>query len=153
MIDGEGGVLIMDFGIARSTSGGTAAGMTASGVIVGTVEYMAPEQAKGERVDARADIYSFGLILNDILLGRRQSNSTGVAELMARMQAPLASLRSIDATIPEWLDAVVNKCIQPDPANRYQSMSEVLADLEAKTGKPVTVSASTASPAASRPRC
>jgi serine/threonine protein kinase/tetratricopeptide (TPR) repeat protein len=137
MIDGQGGVLIMDFGIARSTSGGTAAGMTASGVIVGTVEYMAPEQAKGERVDARADIYSFGLILNDILLGRRQSTSTGVAELMARMQAPLASLRSIDATIPEWLDAVVNKCIQPDPANRYQNMSEVLADLEAKSGSPV----------------
>ena len=154
MIDGEGGVLIMDFGIARSTSGGTAAGMTASGVIVGTVEYMAPEQAKGERVDARADIYSFGLILNDILLGRRQSTSTGVAELMARMQAPLASLRSIDATIPEWLDAVVNKCIQPDPAKRYQSMSEVLADLEAKSGSPVTVSTRTATTAAgSRTRC
>jgi eukaryotic-like serine/threonine-protein kinase len=145
MIDGAGSVLIMDFGIARSTSSGTAAGMTASGVIVGTVEYMAPEQAKGERVDARADIYSFGLILNDILLGRRQSTSTGVAELMARMQAPLASLRSIDATIPEWLDAVVNKCIQPDPANRYQSMSEVLEDLEAKSGRPVTVSTRTAS--------
>jgi eukaryotic-like serine/threonine-protein kinase len=73
MIDGEGGVLIMDFGIARSTSVGTAAGMTASGVIVGTVEYMAPEQAKGERIDARADIYSFGLVLNDILLGRRRA--------------------------------------------------------------------------------
>ena len=145
MIDGEGSVLIMDFGIARSTQAGTAFGMTASGVVVGTVEYMAPEQAKGERVDARADIYSFGLILNDILLGRRQSTNSGVAELMARMQAPLASLRSIDATIPEWLDAVVNKCIQPDPANRYQSMTEVLADLEAKSGRPVTVSTPTVS--------
>ena len=133
MIDADGGVLIMDFGIARSTSGSTAFGMTASGVIVGTVEYMAPEQAKGERVDARADIYSFGLILNDILLGRRQSTNTGVAELMARMTQPLASLRSIDATIPEWLDGVVNKCIQPDPAERYQSMTEVLEDLEAKS--------------------
>src|SRR5262245_59227458 len=151
MIDGEGSVLIMDFGIARSTSGGTAFGMTASGVIVGTVEYMAPEQAKGERVDARADIYSFGLILNDILLGRRQSTNSGVAELMARMAAPLASLRSIDATIPAWLEGVVNKCIHPDPANRYQSMSEVLADLEAKSGRPVTVSTRTATrPPASR---
>src|SRR5262245_13943613 len=145
MIDGEGSVLIMDFGIARSTSGGTAFGMTASGVIVGTVEYMAPEQAKGERVDARADIYSFGLILNDILLGRRQSTNSGVAELMARMAAPLASLRSIDATIPEWLAGVVNTCIQPDPANRYQSMREVLADLEAQSGRLVTVSTRTAS--------
>src|SRR5437867_5772841 len=139
MIDGDGGVLIMDFGIARSTSGATAFGMTASGVIVGTVEYMAPEQAKGERVDARADIYSFGLILNDILLGRRRSASTGVAELMARMQQPLASLRSIDATIPEWLDKIVNKCIQPDPADRYQSMTEVLEDLEAKSGRAATI--------------
>src|SRR4029077_1476007 len=84
-------------------------------------------------------------------LGRRQSTSNGVAELMARMQAPLASLRTIDATIPEWLDAVVNKCIQPDPANRYQNMSEVLADLEAKSGSPVTVSTRTATtPAGSR---
>jgi tetratricopeptide (TPR) repeat protein len=148
MIDGEGSVLIMDFGIARSTSGATAFGMTATGVIVGTVEYMAPEQAKGERVDARADIYSFGLILNDILLGRRQSTATGVAELMARMQKPLASLRSIDATIPEWLDAVVNKCIQPDPAERYQSMTEVLEDLEAKTGKPGTAGVKTVGRAA-----
>jgi eukaryotic-like serine/threonine-protein kinase len=145
MIDGEGGVLIMDFGIARSTSGATAFGMTASGVIVGTVEYMAPEQAKGERVDARADIYSFGLILNDILLGRRQSTSTGVAELMTRMQQPLPSLRSMDATIPAWLDAIVHKCIQPDPAERYQSMTEVLEDLEAKSGRPVTVTTRTIS--------
>src|SRR5258706_12489739 len=148
MIDGEGGVLIMDFGIARSTSSSTAFGMTASGVIVGTVEYMAPEQAKGERVDARADIYSFGLILNDILLGRRQSTATGVAALIARMHAPLASLRSIDATIPEWLDALVTKCIQPDPAERYQSMTEVLEDLEAKTGKPGTAGVKTVGRAA-----
>jgi tetratricopeptide (TPR) repeat protein len=131
MIDSEGGVLIMDFGIARSTSGATAFGMTASGVIVGTVDYMAPEQAKGERADARADIYSFGLILNDILLGRRQSSNTGVAALMERIQKPPAALRTIDATIPEWIDALVNKCLQPDPAARYQSMAEVLADLDA----------------------
>ena len=135
MIDGEGGVLIMDFGIARSTSGATAFGMTASGVIVGTVDYMSPEQAKGERADARADIYSFGLILNDILLGRRQSSNTGVAALMERIQKPPASLRSIDATIPEWIDALVTKCLQPDPAARYQSMAEVLADLEARDAR------------------
>ena len=131
MIDADGGVLIMDFGIARSTSGATAFGVTASGVVVGTVEYMAPEQAQGQRVDGRADIYSFGLILNDILLGRRQSNSTGVAELMERIQQPPASLRSIDATIPAALDALVTKCLQPNAAQRYQSMAEVIADLDA----------------------
>ncbi len=130
MIGDDGSVLIMDFGIARSTSGGTFA-MTASGVIVGTVEYMAPEQAKGERVDGRADIYSFGLILNDVLLGRRQSTASGVAELMARMQHPPAPLRSIDATIPSGVEAFVTKCLQPNLADRYQSMNEVLAALAA----------------------
>ena len=130
MIGDDGSVLIMDFGIARSTTGANFA-MTASGVIVGTVEYMAPEQAKGERVDGRADIYSFGLILNDVLLGRRQSTASGVAELMARMQHPPAALRTIDATIPPGVEALVTKCLQPDPADRYQSMTEVVAALAA----------------------
>ena len=89
MIEAEGNALIMDFGIARSTSGVTGPSMTAGGAIVGTIEYMAPEQASGVTVDHRADIYSLGLILNDLLLGRRQGNSsTAVAELMARMQGP-----------------------------------------------------------------
>jgi eukaryotic-like serine/threonine-protein kinase len=130
MIGDDGSVLIMDFGIARSTTGTTFA-MTASGVIVGTVEYMAPEQAKGERVDGRADIYSFGLILNDVLLGRRQSSASGVAELMARMQHPPAPVRTIDATIPPAVEALVTKCLQPDPADRYQNMTEVVAAVAA----------------------
>ena len=117
MVDAEDHALIMDFGIARSTEGATVAAMTAAGAVVGTVEYMAPEQARGIAVDQRADIYSFGLILHDMLLGRRQGGpSTAVAELLARMQQPPASCRSIDPTIPEWLDALVTKCLQPEPA-------------------------------------
>jgi tetratricopeptide (TPR) repeat protein len=129
MVDADGEALIMDFGIARSTEQG--ATMTVGGAIVGTIEYMAPEQAKGESVDQRADVYAFGLMMNDLLLGRRQGGAnTAMASLMARMQAPPPSIRSVDPAMPESLDAIVTKCVQPDPAARYQQMSDLLADLE-----------------------
>ena len=103
MVTADDHALIMDFGIARST-GGTLAGMTATGAVVGTIEYMAPEQARGAEVDQRADIYSFGLILNDMLLGRRQqARGSSVAELIDRMtQAPPASGRSIRRFRSGW---------------------------------------------------
>jgi serine/threonine protein kinase/Tfp pilus assembly protein PilF len=131
MVDAEDGALIMDFGIARSTSS-TGFEMTAAGAVVGTLEYMAPEQARGGAVDQRADVYSFGLILYDMLLGRRHaSGSSAVAELMARMQNTPASIRTVDPALPEWLDVIVTRCLQPDPLVRYQSIADVLADLEA----------------------
>ncbi len=129
MVDADGDALIMDFGIARSTTAGMT--MTAGGAIVGTIEYMAPEQAKGEAVDQRADIYAFGLIINDLLLGRRQgTSSTMMASLMARMQQAPPPIRSVDPAMPAALDALVTRCVQPDPAARYQQMSELLADLD-----------------------
>src|SRR5258708_3652395 len=140
MVDAEGHALIMDFGIARSTTSSSGFTMTVGAAVVGTVEYMAPEQARGEPVDARADIYSFGLILNDMLLGRRNvSGTTGVAELMARMQQAPPSVRSIDPTIPVAVDALVTRCLQPDPAARYQRLADLVVDLEAldKDGHPM----------------
>jgi tetratricopeptide (TPR) repeat protein len=129
MVGSDDEALIMDFGIARSTEAG--ATMTVGGAVIGTIEYMAPEQAKGESVDARADIYAFGLMLNDLLLGRRQGvASTPMASLLARMHAPPPSIRSVDPAIPESLDAIVTKCVQPDPAARYQQTSDLLADLD-----------------------
>ncbi|MFI5177107.1 MAG: tetratricopeptide repeat protein [Vicinamibacterales bacterium] len=129
MIDADDGALIMDFGIARSTTAGMT--MTVGGG-VGTIEYMAPEQARGESVDQRADVYAFGLILNDMLLGRRQTGaSTAVAELMDRIRQAPPAVRSIDPTIPAWLDALVTKCLAPDATARYQSIREVLAELDA----------------------
>jgi serine/threonine protein kinase len=135
MIEAEGNALIMDFGIARSTSGVTGPSMTAGGAIVGTIEYMAPEQATGVPVDHRADIYSLGLILNDLLLGRRQGNSsTAVAELMARIKDPPAPIRIVDPTLPAALEAIVTRCLQPSPAARYQHIGELLLDLGAGEG-------------------
>ena len=130
MVNHEGDALITDFGIARSTEANTGS-MTAGGAIVGTIEYMAPEQARGGPVDRRADVYAFGLILYDMLLGRRHAgHTTAVAELMSRMLKAPASARSIDPSIPEAVDAITTRCLQPDPAARYQSMAEVVTDLE-----------------------
>jgi tetratricopeptide (TPR) repeat protein len=144
MIDENDHALIMDFGIARSTEPGTGPAMTATGGVVGTVEYMAPEQARAEGVDQRCDIYSFGLILYDILSGGRHgSHTTAVAGLVARLHHPPALLRTIDPTIPEWLEGMVNKCLHPDPNARYQTLTELLADLDHAHGPPPTATAVT----------
>jgi tetratricopeptide (TPR) repeat protein/tRNA A-37 threonylcarbamoyl transferase component Bud32 len=129
MIDGDF-ALIMDFGIARGLS---AVDGTMVGVVRGTIGYMAPEQARGENVDQRADVYSFGLILYDMLLGRvrhTKSGQTAVAELMERMQRAPQSAREVDPEIPAEVDEILNRCVEPDPANRYQTSAELVQALE-----------------------
>ena len=131
MIDADGGALIMDFGISRSVgSVGTA---TALGAVMGTLEYMAPEQAQGQAVDHRADIYSFGLVLYDILTGRQRiaRRDNAMSEMMSRMQHAPPSIRTLDAHMPDALDDIVSKCLQTDPKARYQTTEELVADLEA----------------------
>jgi tetratricopeptide (TPR) repeat protein len=132
MVDAEDHAMIMDFGIARSTAGTTGFSMTVAGAVIGTVEYMAPEQAKGEAIDQRADVYAWGLILHDMLLGGRQAGAanTAVAELMARMQQAPSPLRVHDPAIPETIDALVTRCLQPSPSDRYQTSAELLRDLD-----------------------
>ncbi len=131
MIDAEDRALIMDFGIARSTSGATGFGLSVAGVVVGTVAYMAPEQAKGDAVDQRADVYAFGLIMRDMLLGsRRAGPTTAFAELMARMHEAPPPMRTLDAAIPEAVEAIVAGCLQPNPADRYRTSADLLRDLD-----------------------
>jgi tetratricopeptide (TPR) repeat protein len=133
MIDADDLAVIMDFGIARSVSGG---GMTMAGAVVGTLEYMAPEQAMAQHTDHRADIYAFGLILYDMVLGPRQTTraESAVAELMARVQKPLLPARAIDPSIPEALERILDRCTQPDPAARYQTTSQLAHDLDQLDG-------------------
>src|SRR5688500_16842657 len=149
MIGVDGEALIMDFGIALAT-GDTAASATGgrgipetvrrsgaeytattSGAIVGTLEYMAPEQGAGQPVDQRADIYAFGLILYDMLLGKRRaaSNESAVAELQRRMTAPPPRLTLIAPNIPAALDALIARCVDPDPAKRFQTTADLAAAL------------------------
>ncbi len=131
MIAADGGALIMDFGISRSISGtGTA---TALGAVMGTLEYMAPEQAQGQAVDHRADIYSFGLVLYDMLTGRQRiaRRENAMSEMMSRMQHAPPSVRTFDSHIPDTLDRIIGKCLQSDPKSRYATTAELVADLEA----------------------
>jgi tetratricopeptide (TPR) repeat protein len=150
IISDEGETLIMDFGIARSASGrGPSSGSevrpptrtigpitrvfdgTMVGVIVGTVEYMAPEQAKALEVDHRADIYSLGLILYDALIGGYRSIGTesAIAELQGRMAKAPAPVRTVLPEIPEPLERVISKCLEPDADKRYQTTEELATDL------------------------
>jgi tetratricopeptide (TPR) repeat protein len=131
MISAEGHALIMDFGISRSVGGtGTA---TALGAVMGTLEYMAPEQAQGQAVDQRADIYSFGLVLYDMLTGRQRlaRRENAMSEMMSRMRHAPPSVRSLDSHIPETLDRIISKCLQSDPKSRYATTADLVADLEA----------------------
>jgi tetratricopeptide (TPR) repeat protein/tRNA A-37 threonylcarbamoyl transferase component Bud32 len=130
MIDADGTAIIMDFGISRSVSGtGTA---TALGTVMGTLEYMAPEQAQGQVVDQRADIYAFGLILYDLIGGRWRASKyeTPMSELMARLTQPLPPIKVVAPDATPALDAIITKCLQTDPAARYQTTAELLRDLE-----------------------
>jgi eukaryotic-like serine/threonine-protein kinase len=129
LIDAEDHALITDFGIARSVSSATVGTVG----VIGTVEYMAPEQARGQQVDQRADIYAFGLVLRDALIGHRAApkSETGVAELMTRMQNAPPRARTIEPSIPEALDEIIDRCLHPDPAGRYQTTKELVITLEA----------------------
>jgi tetratricopeptide (TPR) repeat protein/tRNA A-37 threonylcarbamoyl transferase component Bud32 len=132
MIDADGQALIMDFGISRSATTGSAT-MTAAGAIVGTLEYMAPEQATGVAVDHRADIYALGLILHDMLAGRRRitTGSNALSEMMARMRQQPPPLRTIAQDVPEPLERIVTTCLQPIADQRYATSRELLNALEA----------------------
>jgi len=149
MIGADGQALIMDFGIAHSTGDPAApaagAGLvpeklrraashhaaTTVGSIVGTLEYMAPEQARGQPVDQRVDVYAFGLILYDILLGRRRvsSGQAAVEELQRRMEAAPPPLQALDKEIPPAVAALVGRCVEPDAEKRFQTSADVAAEL------------------------
>ena len=121
--------LLMDFGISSSTEDAT------TGTILGTLEYMSPEQGTGQAVDARSDLYAFGLILYEMVVGPRpDAPSTGserVAAMRARFEQGVPPLRTVDETIPEPLESIVMRCLERDPAARFQTTGELTAALAA----------------------
>jgi tetratricopeptide (TPR) repeat protein len=129
MIDEGDQALIMDFGIARAASN-TGSGVTK---VVGTLAYMAPEQAQAQATDQRADVYSLGMMLREMLVGRTSpaDGEQAVADLMQRINHAPLNLRSIDASIPEPLDAMVQRCVQPKPASRFRTSRELAAAITA----------------------
>ncbi|MFL6278985.1 MAG: protein kinase domain-containing protein [Vicinamibacterales bacterium] len=133
MIGSDGAALIMDFGIARSTSGaGTA---TALGGVMGTLEYMSPEQAQGQALDHRTDVYSFGLILYDMLTGRQRiaRHQNPMSEMMSRMQQSPPALRQLDGGVPEAFERIVSRCLQPSADGRYKTTAELAAEIDSLT--------------------
>ena len=113
--------VLMDFGIARSSAPG-ATQFTAPGASPGTLAYMAPEQARGEQADQRTDIYAFGLLLQEMITGTRELSAL---EILQRMKSAPSSLRQNDPEVPEALDAIVTRCLQPNPSKRFQTAVEL----------------------------
>jgi tetratricopeptide (TPR) repeat protein/predicted Ser/Thr protein kinase len=133
MRDQTGRILVMDFGLARMVEGD---GMTQTGALVGTMEYMSPEQALGKDLDQRSDLFSLGLILYELLTGIMPFKAeSAVASLIKRNQERAAPVSDHDGTIPATLSNIVSKALERDPALRYQSAAEFLRDLDAWQGK------------------
>ena len=127
MIDSEGSVRIMDFGIARAEA---AKGITERGTMIGTPEYMAPEQIEGQDVDQRADISSLGIILFEMLTGRVPfEGNTPLSVAMKQKSARPPDPRDLNAQTPEPLSVVIAKCLEKSPAARYQKVEELAAGL------------------------
>jgi eukaryotic-like serine/threonine-protein kinase len=133
MRDVNGRVVVMDFGLARTISGD---GMTRTGAMLGTMEYMSPEQAQGKELRASSDIFTVGLILYELLAGVTPFHAeSAIASLLMRTQQRAAPLVDIDKNIPGSLSNIVAKCLEKDPAKRYQSAEELDADLRAWQGR------------------
>jgi|HubBroStandDraft_1064217.scaffolds.fasta_scaffold00081_48 eukaryotic-like serine/threonine-protein kinase len=127
MRDKNGRIVVMDFGLARSLGD---SGMTQTGAIVGTMEYMSPEQALGSTLDQRSDIFSVGLIFFELLTGRAPYQAdTAIASLMKRTREDAQPASDIDATVPKSLSAIVSRCLEREAANRYHSAVELLQQL------------------------
>jgi len=128
MVDEEGNARIMDFGIARSVTG---KGITGAGVMIGTPEYMSPEQAEVKDVDQRSDIYSLGVILYEMATGRVPfEGETPLGIAMKHKSEMPQDPREINSQIPEDLSRMILKCLQKDKEKRYQSAGEVRSELE-----------------------
>lgn len=137
MRDRHGRIVVMDFGLARSLGD---SGLTQTGALVGTLEYMSPEQAMGSTLDQRSDIFSVGLIFFELLTGKAPYHAdTAIASLMKRTREDAKSASDVDASVPRSLSAIVSRCLEREPANRYHSAVELLQQLS--TGKPIPTSA------------
>ena len=134
MRDGSGRVVIMDFGLAKTVQSD---GMTQTGMMLGTMEYMSPEQAMGSELDARSDLFTMGLIFYELLTGNIPFRAeSAIASLVKRTQECAAPLSDVDPTISPGLSLIAAKCLERSLDLRYKSTRELLADLETWQGKP-----------------
>jgi tetratricopeptide (TPR) repeat protein len=133
MCDASGRVVIMDFGLAKTVASD---GLTQTGMMIGTMEYMSPEQAMGSELDARSDIFAMGLIFYEMLTGNMPYKAeSAIASLVKRTQERAVPLSEVDPSVPSAVSQIVSKCLERDPKNRYASVQELLDDLDIAQGK------------------
>ena len=130
MITTTGAVKVMDFGIARALSD-NAATVTQTAAVIGTAQYLSPEQARGESVDARSDVYSTGCLLYELVTGHPPfTGDSPVAVAYQHVRENAAVPSSVSADVPRALDSIVMKALAKNPMNRYQSAADMRADLQ-----------------------
>ncbi len=128
LMSSDGGVKVTDFGIARVLGTERA---TRTGHIVGTLEYMSPEQVRGEEVDGRSDLYAVGILLFELLTGRVPfKGGTEYEVLTQHLQAPIPSVRKTVPELPAWFDDVLQRALAKSPADRYPSAAAFQVSLE-----------------------
>src|SRR5688500_8449444 len=130
LIDREGNAYITDFGVARSLASN---GLTQSGAIVGTPDYLSPEQARGDPVDARSDLYALGLILYEMLTGAMPFQGGTLSEILAqRMLRSPAPVTQVKPQTPSWLARLTDRLLRVQPSHRLQSADAVIRAIDTR---------------------
>ena len=130
------GVKVLDFGLAKTTAtiGPSDAtlteALTTEGTVMGTPQYMSPEQFEGKEADARADIWAFGAVLYEMVTGQKAFQGKNYASLVGAILSADPAPMAVKPFTPSWLERLVRRCLNKDPERRYQSMRDVLLDLE-----------------------
>ena len=130
LVDKNDQIYVCDFGLAKSFEEG-AIGMTRTGAFLGTPRYMSPEQVEGKPADGRADLYAFGLILYEMVVGDVPFTGESTLKVMyQRIQEKPKSPKILRPDLPNWLVKIIMRCLERDPNDRYQNAYEILADLQ-----------------------
>ncbi len=138
MLTSRSQVKVLDFGLAKmihdpsQTSGNTATMLSVPGMVLGTVPYMSPEQVRGEELDSRTDIFSFGIVFYELLSGRRPFEAKSTAELISAILTsdPPPISFSNPGHLGSSAERLIRKCLEKDPARRYQAMADLIVDLQ-----------------------
>lgn len=131
LVDKNDQIYVSDFGLAKSFAEG-AVGMTQTGAFLGTPRYMSPEQVEGKPTDGRSDLYAYGLILYEMATGDVPFTGDSTLGVMyQRIKEKPKSPKLVNPDLPNWLVQIIMRCLEKDPADRYQNAYEILADLKA----------------------
>ena len=130
LVDAQGHAWISDFGIARSLG---SRGLTVTGTVVGTPEYLSPEQARAEPVDARSDLYALGLLLYEMLVGEpAYTGSTQSESIAQRLVGPPPPIRTRRPDVPAWVERLLDRLLRSNPAHRPRDAEAVVHAIDAK---------------------